>query len=134
VIDAKTETIVEVKPRGGVTVGTLTVGEVARESGVSGSAIRFYEREGLIAATRTGGNQRRFGSEAACRVRVARVAQRIGLSVQEIRGLLDALPREPDLADWQRLHERLTAEAERRIAELHAALDDIRSGRRLCDL
>lgn len=115
-------------------MSTLTVGEVARESGVSGSAIRFYEREGLITATRTSGNQRRFGSEAACRVRVARAAQRIGLTVGEIRDLLAALPPEPDLADWQRLHDRLAAEAERRIAELHRALDDIRSGRRLCEL
>lgn len=115
-------------------MGMLTVGEVARESGVSGSAIRFYERQGLIEAGRTSGNQRRFGPEAACRVRVARVAQRIGLSVGEIRDLLATLPPEPALVDWQRLHERLTAEAERRIAELHAALDDIRSGRRLCDL
>ncbi|PTA42534.1 transcriptional regulator [Micromonospora sp. RP3T] len=115
-------------------MGMLTVGEVAREAGASGSAIRFYERQGLIAASRTSGNQRRFGPDAACRVRVARVAQRIGLSVGEIRDLLAALPPEPDLADWQRLHDRLTAEAERRIAELHAALDDIRSGRRLCDL
>ncbi|MEU4478412.1 MerR family transcriptional regulator [Micromonospora sp. NPDC023966] len=115
-------------------MGTFTVGEVARESGVSGSAIRFYERQGLIEATRTGGNQRRFGSDAACRVRVARVAQRIGLSVTEIRGLLAALPPEPGLADWQALHEKLTGEAERRIRELHAALDDIRSGRRLCEL
>ncbi|SCE76510.1 MerR family transcriptional regulator, redox-sensitive transcriptional activator SoxR [Micromonospora viridifaciens] len=115
-------------------MGTLTVSEVARESGVSGSAIRFYERQGLIEATRTSGNQRRFGSEAACRVRVARVAQRIGLSVGEIRELLAALPPEPDPLDWQVLHDRLTAEAERRIRELHAALDDIRSGRRLCDL
>ncbi|MDG4804517.1 MerR family transcriptional regulator [Micromonospora sp. WMMD980] len=112
----------------------LTVGEVAREAGVSGSAIRFYERQGLIEAGRTSGNQRRFGPDAACRVRVARVAQRIGLSVGEIRDLLAALPPEPALTDWQRLHGRLTAEAERRIAELHAALDDVRSGRRLCDL
>ncbi|MEV0001101.1 MerR family DNA-binding protein [Micromonospora sp. NPDC050980] len=67
-------------------------------------------------------------------MRVARVAQRIGLSVGEIRDLLAALPPGPGPADWQRLHDRLTAEAERRIAELHTALDDIRSGRRLCDL
>ncbi|MEV4200300.1 MerR family transcriptional regulator [Micromonospora globbae] len=115
-------------------MSTLTVSDVARESGVSGSAVRFYERQGLITAGRTSGNQRRFGPEAACRVRVARVAQRIGLSVGEIRELLAALPPDPEPADWQALHERLTAEAEQRIRELHAALDDIRSGRKLCEL
>jgi MerR family redox-sensitive transcriptional activator SoxR len=116
------------------TVSGLTVSEVASESGVSGSAIRFYESHGLITAHRTSGNQRRFGAEAACRVKVARVAQRIGLTVSEIRSLLDALPTDPTLADWQALHEVLTAEANRRLAELHAALDDIRSGRKLCEL
>ncbi|MFG2048744.1 MerR family transcriptional regulator [Micromonospora sp. NPDC048935] len=115
-------------------MGTLTVGEVARESGVSGSAVRFYERQGLIAAARTSGNQRRFDSDAACRIRVARVAQRVGLTVNDIRDLLAVLPPNPEPADWQGLHDRLTAEAERRIRDLHAALDDIGSGRRLCDL
>ncbi|MFG1916280.1 MerR family transcriptional regulator [Micromonospora sp. NPDC048898] len=115
-------------------MGTLTVGDVARESGVSGSAVRFYERQGLIAAARTGGNQRRFDSDAACRIRVARVAQRVGLTVRDIRDLLASLPPDPEPADWQGLHDRLTAEAERRIRDLHAALDDIGSGRRLCDL
>jgi MerR family redox-sensitive transcriptional activator SoxR len=112
----------------------LTVSDVALESGVSGSAIRFYERQGLITASRTGGNQRRFGTEAACRVKVARVAQRIGLSVNEIRELLATLPPEPTLDDWKTLHEQLTAEARRRIAELHAALEEISSGRKLCEL
>ncbi|MFF0469141.1 MerR family transcriptional regulator [Micromonospora zamorensis] len=115
-------------------MGALTVGEVAHESGVSGSAVRFYERQGLIMAARTGGNQRRFGPDAACRIRVARVAQRVGLTVNDIRELLATLPPAPEPTDWQEVHDRLTAEAERRIRELHAALDDIGSGRRLCDL
>ena len=67
-------------------MGTLTVGEVARESGVSGSAVRFYERQGLVRAARTGGNQRRFDSDAACRIRVARVAQRVGLIRLRLEG------------------------------------------------
>lgn len=112
----------------------LTVADVARESGVAGSAVRFYEAQGLITAERTGGNQRRFDSDAACRIKVARVAQRIGLSIGEIKEMLHALPADPSLTDWQRLHARLTAEAEQRIAELHAALADMTSGRRLCEL
>jgi MerR family transcriptional regulator, redox-sensitive transcriptional activator SoxR len=112
----------------------LTVSQVAERSGASSSAIRFYEAQGLISSTRTAGNQRRFGEHAACRVRVARVAQRIGLTVSEVRVLLDSLPAEPTLADWRTLHATLTAEAHRRIGELNAALADITSGRRLCEL
>ena len=117
-----------------MTSSTLTVGDVARESGVNGSAVRFYEQHGLISATRTSGNQRRFGEHAACRVKVARVAQRIGLRVSEIRELLDELPEEPELEDWARLHHQLVTEAHRRIAELNEALDAIASGRKLCEL
>jgi MerR family redox-sensitive transcriptional activator SoxR len=112
----------------------LTIGDVARESGVSSSAIRFYEARGLVAASRTSGNQRRFDEHAACRVRVAQVAQRIGLSINEIATLLGTLGPDPTLDDWKRLHTELTAEAHRRIADLHHALDDISSGRKLCEL
>lgn len=115
-------------------MGDLTVGEVAREAGVAGSAIRFYESQGLITASRTGGGQRRFDHNAACRVKVARVAQRVGLSVQEIRALLATLPADPDLGDWKALHVRLAAEAKRRITDLNTALEQISSGRRLCEL
>jgi MerR family redox-sensitive transcriptional activator SoxR len=111
----------------------LTVSEVARESGVNRSAIRFYEAQGLISAERTAGNQRRFGKETACRVKAARVAQRIGLTIDEIRDILDDLPADPALEDWELLHKRLAEEATHRIAELAAALKDIASGK-LCEV
>jgi MerR family transcriptional regulator, redox-sensitive transcriptional activator SoxR len=117
-----------------LTLATLTVSDVARDSGVNGSAIRFYEKHGLISATRTSGNQRRFDENAACRVKVARVAQRIGMSVNEIRDILADLPAEPGLDDWKRLHLTLTTEARLRIAQLNDALDAIASGRRICEL
>lgn len=101
---------------------------------MTASAIRFYARHGLISSRRTPGNQRRFDEDAACRVKVARVAQRVGLSVAEIGELLATLPPDAGLADWQKLHDVLCAEGERRIAELWAALDDITSGRKLCEL
>lgn len=112
----------------------LTVGDVAEESGVAASAIRFYERHGLIAAARTASNQRRFGPDAACRVKVARVAQRIGLSVREIATILDELPPDAEAADWSRVQTKLVAEAERRILELRAQLDAVMSGQKLCEL
>lgn len=112
----------------------LTVGEVARQSGVNASAVRFYERQGLVAATRTSGNQRRFGADAPCRIRTARVAQRIGLHVSEIRDLLAGLPQDPTTEDWQRLHAALVQEARRRITELNAWLDEVVCGRKLCEM
>jgi MerR family transcriptional regulator, redox-sensitive transcriptional activator SoxR len=111
-----------------------TVSQVAQDSGTSASAIRFYEAQGLIKATRTAGNQRRFREDAACRVKAARVAQRVGLTVNEVRELLDTLPPNPTLPDWQALHGHLKDEAERRIAELNAVLADISSGAKLCEL
>ncbi len=112
----------------------LTVSQVARDSGVAPSAIRFYEQHGLISSVRTSGNQRRFGDDAACHVKVARVAQRIGLSVAETAAVLATLPPDPKLEDWQRAHTLLVDEAERRIADLRAQLEAITSGEKLCEL
>lgn len=111
-----------------------TVSDVAEQSGVAASAIRFYETHNIVSGVRTGGNQRRFASDAACRVKVARVAQRIGYTVAEIADLLAELPREPQLADWERLHGVLIEEAGRRIAEVNAQLAALKSGAKLCEL
>lgn len=111
-----------------------TVSDVAEQAGVASSAVRFYDKHGLISGIRTTGNQRRFAEDAACRVKVARVAQRIGLTVAEISELLGTLPRDPSLADWQSLHSALTTEAERRIADLNAQLTALSSGAKLCEI
>ena len=66
----------------------LTIGEVAARSGVAASALRFYEEEGLISSERTGGNQRRYPRAVLRRVAVIRAAQRIGVSLREIRSAL----------------------------------------------
>lgn len=112
----------------------LTVGEVAELSGTATSAIRFYERQGLIESQRTSGNQRRYQHWVPCVVRVARVAQRVGLSVQEIAGVLADIPDEPTPEDWQRLTDYLIVDAQRRIAELHDVLADLQSETKRCDL
>ena len=110
----------------------LTVSEVAELSGVAPSAVRFYDRHGLVRSERNSANQRRFGETAPCLIHFVRVAQRVGLSVREISALLDGLPDEPSEQDWENLRAQVISEAERRISELSLALDDIGAGDRLC--
>lgn len=113
---------------------SLTVGELARASGVAPSAVRFYETHGLLTSERTAGNQRRFREPDVCRTKVIRVAQRVGLSIAEIKAVFGELPADPAVADWERLTERLMAEADDRIRQLRSVLDDIASGEKLCEL
>lgn len=114
----------------------LSVGEVATLSGVAGSAIRFYEEHGLIRSERTAGNQRRFRHDVPCRVKMIRVAQRIGMSVAEIGEALRLLPErhQPTLTDWNRLSAHLRQEVARRIADLEQVLTDFNGGNKLCEL
>jgi MerR family redox-sensitive transcriptional activator SoxR len=83
----------------------LTIGELSSRSGVAPSALRFYEAEGLIHADRTAGNQRRYPRDTLRRVGFIRVAQQVGLSLEEIGEALHSLPdsRTPNEADWARL-------------------------------
>src|ERR1700737_4003462 len=83
----------------------LTIGEVSGRSGVATSALRFYESEGLISATRSSSGQRRFSRDTLRRVSFVRVAQQVGLSLDEIRVAPASLPqnRTPNEKDWERL-------------------------------
>jgi MerR family transcriptional regulator, redox-sensitive transcriptional activator SoxR len=83
----------------------LTIGALSDRTGVATSALRFYEAEGLIHATRSAGGQRRYARDALRRVSFIRVAQQVGLTLEEIREALHALPdeRTPTEKDWQRL-------------------------------
>jgi len=83
----------------------LTVSEVAQRSGFASSALRFYEREGLISAERTTGNQRRYERGVLRRLAFIRAARNVGLTLDEIAEALHTLPdrRTPTRADWTRL-------------------------------
>jgi MerR family transcriptional regulator, redox-sensitive transcriptional activator SoxR len=83
----------------------LTIGAVSERTGVATSALRFYEAEGLIHSTRSAAGQRRFARETLRRVSFVRVAQQVGLSLDEIRDALASLPdnRTPNQHDWNRL-------------------------------
>ena len=102
----------------------LAVGQVAERSGVAPSALRFYERQGLITSDRTTGNQRRYHGDVLCRVAMIRACQRVGLSIAEIRTALAELPegQVPGPEDWNRLSQRLQTELRERIDDLNLAL------------
>lgn len=80
----------------------LTVGELSDRTGVAPSALRFYEAEHLIHATRSEGGQRRYARETLRRVSFIRVAKEVGLSLEEIHAALASLPenRTPNEKDW----------------------------------
>lgn len=83
----------------------LSIGAVAERTGASTSALRFYESVGLIHSKRTSSGQRRFAREVLRRVSFIRVAQQVGLTLEEIRAALESLPdsRTPNEHDWRRL-------------------------------
>ena len=112
----KTSTVVEVKKR------TLTVGEVAARSGVATSALRFYEANGLIAGDRTDAGHRRYHADVLRRVGFIKVAQRVGLTLDEIKTALDSLPsrRTPNRKDWAKLAASWQPVLDERIAMLEA--------------
>jgi MerR family transcriptional regulator, redox-sensitive transcriptional activator SoxR len=105
----------------------LTVSQVSERSGVAPSALRFYERKGLITSDRTAGNQRRYRADVLCRVAMIRACQRAGLSIAEIRDALADLPagRVPGPDDWDRLSRQLKRELHNRIEDLNLLLDDL---------
>jgi MerR family transcriptional regulator, redox-sensitive transcriptional activator SoxR len=98
----------------------LTIGEVARRSGVASSALRFYEERGLIQAERAGSGHRRFARAVLRRIAFIVFAQRVGLSLDEIGEELAKLPpdRVPRRRDWSRLSSKWAARIDDRIAEL----------------
>jgi MerR family transcriptional regulator, redox-sensitive transcriptional activator SoxR len=98
----------------------LTIGEVAKRSGVAASALRFYEDRGLIRSERAGSGHRRYPRAVLRRIAFIVFAQRIGLTLGEIGDQLAKLPpdRAPNRADWSRLSAGWSSRIDERIAEL----------------
>ena len=98
----------------------LTIGQLSARSGVSQSALRFYERKGLIAADRSSGNQRRYPPVALRRVALVQAGRAAGIPLERIRAALDTLPadRSPTKRDWERLSRSWRSELDERIATL----------------
>jgi MerR family redox-sensitive transcriptional activator SoxR len=107
----------------------LSIGEVAERTGVSVSALRFYESEGMVMPSRSAGGQRRFPRDALRRIAFIRVAQRVGLTLDEIRAALANLPeqRTPTAADWARLSRAWKTHLDERIRLLEGLRDELSS-------
>ncbi|MEN5427796.1 redox-sensitive transcriptional activator SoxR [Stenotrophomonas pennii] len=105
----------------------LSVGEVAKRSGVAVSALHFYERKGLIRSLRNAGNQRRFPREVLRRLAVIRVAQRVGMPLEAVGAALAELPegRTPTKAEWARMSARWRGELDERIHLLQFLRDQL---------
>jgi MerR family transcriptional regulator, redox-sensitive transcriptional activator SoxR len=97
---------------------TLSIGELARRTGLSVSAIRFYEARGLVRATRGSGNQRRFARADIRRLSFVMISQQLGLSLAEIEAELSTLRRDqaPTAADWRAIGARMRGVLAAKIA------------------
>jgi MerR family redox-sensitive transcriptional activator SoxR len=103
----------------------LSIGAVSERTGVAHSALRFYEAQGLIHASRSDGGQRRYPRDVLRRVSFIRIAQQVGLSLEEIRTALTSLPenRTPNKHDWERLSASWRPRLDTQIAMLERLRD-----------
>ncbi len=105
----------------------LPIGEIAARSGLATSAIRFYEAEGLISATRSASGQRRFARHTLRRLAFIRAAQRVGLSLDDVADSLRSLPagRAPTKAEWAKVSSVWRRRLDERIVDLERLRDDL---------
>ncbi|CAM4098847.1 hypothetical protein VRRI112168_14405 [Vreelandella rituensis] len=85
-----------------------SVGKVAKCCGINVSTLPFYEQQGLIHSWRNAGNQRRYKPEVLRRISVIKAAQKVGVSLKEIKRAFESLPnnRTPTVEDWQQLSQK----------------------------
>ena len=104
-----------------------TVGKVAQRCGVKVSTLHFYEQKGLIRSWRNAGNQRRYKADVLRRVSVIKAAQKMGISLEDIKQAFSTLPdqRTPTVNDWKRLSSRWQGELNARIAYLERLRDSL---------
>ncbi|MGO4891977.1 redox-sensitive transcriptional activator SoxR [Flavobacterium sp. W21_SRS_FM6] len=103
----------------------LTIGEVAKRCGIKVSTLHFYETKGLINSTRNLGNQRRYAREVLRRVALIKAAQKMGVSLEEIKQALATLPnnRAPNHEDWSLLAQNWQQQLDNRILYLQGLRD-----------
>ncbi|WLD56822.1 redox-sensitive transcriptional activator SoxR [Salinispirillum sp. LH 10-3-1] len=103
------------------------VGAVAKRCGVKVSTLHFYEQQGLIQSWRNDGNQRRYKKDVLRRISVIKAAQKVGVSLDEIREAFLSLPdnRTPTVADWELLSKNWQRVLDGRIAYLQSLRDNL---------
>ncbi len=103
----------------------LPIGTVSTRTGLSSSAIRFYEELGLISAERASSGHRRFRRSTIRRLSFIRICQKLGYSLEEIRTQLDQLPqgRTPTEADWNAMAQSFRVEIDERLEGLQQLRD-----------
>jgi MerR family redox-sensitive transcriptional activator SoxR len=109
------------KPQG------LTIGDLARRTGLAVSAIRFYETHGIVAPLRNAGGHRRYDRADIRRLSFVMACQRLGFPLAEIAGHLAALPadRAPNRADWTRIAKTMRSSIDARLHALHSLRDKL---------
>lgn len=105
----------------------LSIGEMSERTGVSVSALRFYEDEGLIASVRSAGNQRRYPRHMLRRVSIIVAAKRLGIPLNDVRSVFDKLPldRTPTQADWERASTRWKRQLQERRDRLEQLVNEL---------
>lgn len=105
----------------------LSVGQLAKRSGLAVSALHFYEKKGLIRSMRNAGNQRRYARDALRRLAVIRVAQRVGVPLASVRLAFASLPDEhtPTRAEWAMMSAVWRNELDVRIRDLQQLRDQL---------
>jgi MerR family redox-sensitive transcriptional activator SoxR len=110
-----------------LTEANLTVGYIAKRSGVKVSTLHFYETKNLIKSWRNNGNQRRYKPDVLRRIAVIKAAQTMGISLENIKITLNTLPesRTPTKQDWAKLSKQWQTQLDARIAHMQRLRDKI---------
>lgn len=105
----------------------LTIGDMARRTGLAVSAIRYYEDMGLVHPGRNAGGQRRYARSDIRRLSFVMIAQEFGFTLPQIRAELDRLPqgRAPTKSDWARISTAFRRELDAKIAGLETLRDKL---------
>ena len=111
------------------TEANISVGKIAKRAGINISTLHFYEEKGLLRSWRNNGNQRRYKPEVLRRISVIKAAQKMGVSLEDIKAALSALPnsRTPNKEDWQKLSTQWQALLNQRIKALEVLRDSVDS-------
>jgi MerR family transcriptional regulator, redox-sensitive transcriptional activator SoxR len=105
----------------------LSIGQVARETGLSASALRFYEKERLLPAPPRKSRQRRYSEDIFGRIQVIKLALEAGFTIGETRLFLSGFSKDmPPAARWRAL-------AERKLEEVNALMERARQMKSLLE-